>query len=207
MGPFVVLEGLDGCGKSTQAAILVERLRAEGRDVVATREPGATVAGAAIRAVVLGEGHLDARTEALLIAADRAEHVAGVVRPALERGAVVVSDRYVPSSLAYQGVARGLGVEAVERLSAWATDGLGPDLVVVLDVPPEVAAARRKGPRDRMEREPEGFREVVRRAYRDLAVRYGWAVVDGTAPVGKVAEEVWAAVVAVLPDSGVTNPQ
>jgi dTMP kinase len=204
---FVVLEGLDGCGKSTQAGILVGRLRAEGHDVVATREPGATAAGAAIRAVVLGEGALDPRTEALLIAADRAEHVAAVVRPALDRGAVVVSDRYVPSSLAYQGVGRGLGVEAVERISHWATGGLSPDLVVVLDVPPEVAAARRKGPRDRMEREPDGFREVVRRAYRDLAIRFGWSVVDGTAPVEKVAEEVWAAVQPVLPDSGVTNPR
>ena len=134
-GLFVVLEGGDGCGKSTQVVRLAERFRDEGREVVTTREPGATPAGAAIRAVVLGDGPLDARAEALLIAADRAEHAARVVRPALERGAVVVSDRYVPSSLAYQGVARGLGVEEIERLSAWATGDLRPDLVVVLDVP------------------------------------------------------------------------
>lgn len=189
MSPFIVLEGLDGCGKSTQARLLVEHLRAEGRDVVATHEPGATPAGAAIRSIVLGEGAVDPRTEALLIAADRAQHVAEVVRPALERAAVVVSDRYVPSSLAYQGVARGLGVEWIERLSAWATGGLDPDLVVVLDVPPEVAAARRGAPQDRIER--EGFQEVVHRAYRSLAERYGWTVVDGSAPVAEVAEEVW----------------
>jgi dTMP kinase len=192
-----VLEGVDGSGKSTQAARLADRFRSDGREVVTTREPGATPAGAAIRAVVLGGGPLDARAEALLIAADRAEHVARVVRPALERGAVVVSDRYVPSSLAYQGVARGLGVDEVERLSAWATGDLRPDVVVVLDVTPEVAAARRSGPGDRIEREDDRFRHAVRQAYLDLASRYGWVVVDGSRPSDEVSEAVWAAVQAV----------
>ena len=191
---FIVLEGGDGCGKSTQAGILVARLREPGREVVATREPGATEAGAAIRALVLGGGDLDPRAEALLIAADRAEHVARVIRPALERGAVVVSDRYVPSSLAYQGVARGLGVEAVARLSEWATGGLVPDLVVVLDVDPPAAAGRRAGPQDRIEREPDEFRALVLQAYRDLAGRFGWTLLDGTAPVVVVAEQIWKAV-------------
>jgi dTMP kinase len=191
-GIFVVLEGGDACGKSTQARLLVSRLRDLGREVVATREPGATEAGAAIRALVLGGGDLDARAEALLIAADRAEHVSEVIRPALERGAVVVSDRYIPSSLAYQGVARGLGVDEIARLSEWATGGLTPDVVVVLDVPAEEAAARRDGPEDRMEREPDSFRAAVNQAYRDLASRFGWAVVDGTGPVEKVADQVWA---------------
>jgi len=191
---FIVLEGGDGCGKSTQAERLVSRLRDLGREVVATREPGATDVGKAIRSLVLGGGDLDARTEALLIAADRAEHVARVIRPALDRGAVVVSDRYVPSSLAYQGVARGLGVEAVARLSAWATGGLEPDLVIVFDVDPAAAAGRRSGPQDRMEREPDSFRASVLAAYRDLAPRFGWTVLDGTAPVDVVAERVWAAV-------------
>ena len=190
---FVVLEGGDGCGKSTQVARLVSRVRQLGREVVATREPGATEAGAAIRSLVLGGGDLDARTEALLIAADRAEHVARVIRPALERGAVVVSDRYVPSSLAYQGVARGLGVEAVARLSAWATGGLEPDLVIVFDVDPATAAGRRAGPQDRMEREPEAFRASVLAAYRELSVRFGWTLLDGSAPADVVAEQVWAA--------------
>jgi dTMP kinase len=191
---FIVLEGGDGCGKSTQAGILVGRLRELGREVVATREPGATEAGAAIRALVLGGGDLDPRAEALLIAADRAEHVARVIRPALERGAVVVSDRYVPSSLAYQGVARGLGVEAVARLSEWATGGLEPDLVVVLDVDPAAAAGRRSCPQDRMEREPDEFRAVVNQAYRDLAPQFGWTLLDGTAPVEVVADQVWKSV-------------
>ncbi len=198
-GRFVVLEGPDGCGKSTQAAALAERLRALGREVVATREPGATPAGAAIRTLVLDGavldgGGLDPRTEALLIAADRAEHVAAVVRPALERGAVVVSDRHVPSSLAYQGVARGLGVDEIARLSAWATGELQPDVVVVLDTEPDVAAARRAGPEDRMEREGIAFQAAVRQAYLDLAPRFGWVVIDGARPPEVVADDVWAAV-------------
>jgi len=193
-GVFIVLEGGDGCGKSTQAQLLISRLRDLGREVLATREPGATEAGVAIRSLVLGGGDLDARAEALLIAADRAQHVAEVVRPALERGAVVVSDRYIPSSLAYQGVARGLGVDQISRLSEWATGGVVPDVVVVLDVPAGEAAARRAGPEDRMEREPDSFRLAVNQAYRDLARRFGWTVLDGTAPVDKVAAQVWEAV-------------
>src|SRR5687767_13044123 len=190
-GVFVVLEGGDGCGKSTQARLLVSRLRDLGREVVATREPGATEAGAAIRSLVLGGGDLDPRAEALLIAADRAEHVAGVIRPALGRGAVVVSDRYIPSSLAYQGVARGLGVEEVARLSEWATGGLVPDLVIVLDVPAGEAAERRAGPQDRMEREPDSFRAAVNQAYRDLTARFGWTLVDGRESVEDVADQIW----------------
>jgi len=197
-GVFVVLEGGDGCGKSTQAAILVARVREQGREVVATREPGATGVGKAIRSLVLDAGDLDARTEALLIAADRAEHAAEVIRPALERGAVVVSDRHVPSSLAYQGVARGLGVDEIARLSAWATGGLVPDLVVVLDVDAGVAAGRRAGPEDRMEREPASFRAKVNRAYRDLARRFGWVLLDGSAPVEVVADSIWAVVQPLL---------
>jgi dTMP kinase len=193
-GVFVVLEGGDGSGKSTQAARLAARLQASGREVVVTREPGGTDIGARIRTLVLGGGTIDPATEALLIAADRAEHVAQVIRPALERGAVVVSDRFVPSSLAYQGVARGLGVEEIARLSEWATGGLQPDLVVVLDVPAEEAVRRREGPQDRMEREPAEFRVLVNEAYRDLADQYGWTVVDGSSPVEVVAEQLWKVV-------------
>jgi dTMP kinase len=193
-GVFVVLEGGDGCGKSTQVQLLVSRLRDLGREVVATREPGATEAGAAIRSLVLGGGDLDPRAEALLIAADRAEHVSEVILPALERGAVVVSDRYIPSSLAYQGVARGLGVDEIALLSEWATGGLAPDLVIVLDVPASEAAGRRARPEDRMEREPDSFRAAVNQAYRDLASRFGWTLIDGAEPVEGVADEIWAAV-------------
>jgi dTMP kinase len=198
-GRFVVLEGLDGTGKTTQVARLAKRLAASGFSTVITREPGATAVGAAIREIVLGQDDLDPRAEALLVAGDRAEHVARVVRPALEAGSVVVSDRYTPSSLAYQGRGRGLGVEEVERLSRWATNGLEPDLVVVLDVDDETLATRREGPGDRMEDGPAGFRDEVARAYRELAeARPGWVLVDGTGTVDEVSERVWEAVHPVL---------
>ncbi|MGH9001254.1 MAG: dTMP kinase [Acidimicrobiia bacterium] len=196
-GCFVVLEGADGSGKSTQAAMLSKRLTEAGKDVVLTREPGGTGPGEMIRTMVLHSGTLDPRTEALLIAADRAEHTARVIRPALARGAVVVSDRHTPSSLAYQGVARGLGVDEIARLSEWATGGLSPDVVVVVDVPADVALARRGVPADRFEAEGDAFARVVGRAYRDLAAGYGWTVVDGSRPPDAVADEIWARVAPV----------
>jgi dTMP kinase len=195
VGHFVVLEGGDASGKSTQARALVQRLRALGRDVVPTFEPGATEAGAAIRALLLdGAASIDPVTEALLLAADRAQEVAEVVRPALARGADVVSDRYVPSSLAYQGVGRGLGIDEVAKLNRWATGGLEPDLVVVLDVDDAVAEARRAGPRDRLERAGSEFHAAVRGAYRTLAAERDWALIDGDAEVDAVAERVWSVV-------------
>jgi dTMP kinase len=195
---FIVLEGIDGCGKSTQARLLADRLRAAGHDVVTTREPGGTEAGAVIRSLVLAGADLDPRTEALLIAADRAEHVARVVRPALERGAVVVSDRYIPSSLAYQGAGRGLGTPIIDEISQWATGGLAPDVVVVLEVSPEVAVARRGAPRDRLESEDDEFRAAVARGYRELAAARGWALVDGEPSEETVAAQVWKAVEPVV---------
>ncbi|MGH8775917.1 MAG: dTMP kinase [Jiangellaceae bacterium] len=193
-GVFIAFEGGDGAGKSSRAGVLAEHLRAVGRDVVLTHEPGDTRIGPQVRRIVLGvaTGTLDARSEALLYAADRAEHVADVIRPALERGAVVVTDRYVDSSVAYQGVARGLGAETVAALSRFATGGLVPDLTIVLDVPAEVGRSRLDGPEDRLEREPDEFHERVRQAFLDCAAaapeRY--LVVDGTLP----AELVDAAV-------------
>jgi len=192
MGAFIVLEGGDASGKSTQAPLLVERLRGLGREVVETFEPGATPAGAAIRALLLdGDGAIDPTTEALLLAADRAQEVADVIRPALARGADVVSDRYVPSSLAYQGVGRGLGVDEVDRINRWATGGLDPDLVVVLDVDDEIAESRRAAPGDRLERAGAEFHAAVRNAYRKLAGERGWVVLDGNADAGTVANQVW----------------
>jgi dTMP kinase len=192
-GRFIVLEGGDACGKSTQVGLLATRLRA-GHEVVETFEPGATTIGRRIRAVVLdGDEPIAPAAEALLMAADRSHHVAEVVRPALARDAWVVSDRYVPSSLTYQGAARKLGVDAIEQLSRWATDGLDPDLVVVLDVPDEVAASRRSEG-DRMEREAETFHAAVRAAYRELAGPRGWVVVDGSGSVEEVAAKIWAVV-------------
>src|SRR5260370_4255215 len=167
MGLFIVLEGGDASGKSTQARLLADRLRSRDRAVVETFEPGATQTGAAIRALLLnGDGPIDPTTEALLLAADRAEEVGDGIRPALGRGADVVSDRYVPSSLAYQGVGRGLGVEMVEKLNHWATGGLEPDLVVVLDVDEAVAASRRETPGDRVERAGGVIPCAGRHAYR-----------------------------------------
>ena len=192
MGAFIVLEGGDASGKSSQSPLLAQRLRDLGREVVETFEPGATLSGAAIRALLLeGDEPIDPRTEALLLAADRAQQVVDVIRPALARGADVVSDRYVPSSLAYQGVGRGLGVDAVAKLNRWATGGLDPDLVVVLDVDDEVAASRRAGPGDRLERAGAPFHATVRDALGSGDPVRGSVVIDGNGDVGTVSERVW----------------
>src|SRR5690606_26524332 len=173
-------------------------------DVVQTREPGATKVGMRLRAILLDATHqgLSSRAEALMYAADRAEHVEKVIRPALQRGAMVVSDRYVDSSLAYQGAGRALDRAEVERLNTWATGGLLPDLTVVIDVPPEVALARFASPADRMESEPLEFHERVRREFRALAAadpeRY--LVVDGTQPPEEIARIVQDRSREILPD-------
>ncbi|MGC5051067.1 dTMP kinase [Micromonospora sp. DT48] len=197
-GLFVVFEGGEGAGKSTQLRELAERLKSQGRDVVVTREPGATGVGARIRSLVLDTTPDEApspRAEALLYAADRAHHVATVVRPALTRGAVVVSDRYVDSSLAYQGAGRTLPVDEVSWLSSWATGGLKPDLVVLLDVDPRTGLSRvaaRAASADRLEGESVAFHERVRYAFLDLAAadpkRY--LVLDAARPVEEIAERV-----------------
>src|SRR5690606_316719 len=186
-GVFIAFEGGEAAGKSTQAKVLAEWLEQRGYEVVLTREPGATPIGKRLRQLVLDvrTGALSPRTEALIYAADRAEHVETVIRPALERGAVVVTDRYVDSSLAYQGAGRDLGREEVLRLSQWATRRLRPHLVIVLDLPPELAAARISGVApDRLESEPLEFHELVRKQFLDLAAldpeRY--LVIDATLP-------------------------
>jgi len=190
---FVTFEGLDGSGKSTQAALLVERLRGKGREVVATREPGGTPVGERVREVLLGgEGELLAWTEAALFAAARSEIVARVIRPALARAADVVCDRYVDSSLAYQGAARGLGVEAVLALNEGATGGLLPDRTFLLLLAPD-EAARRLGPRaDRIERAGAEFRTRVDAGYRELAARYPDRIVplDGTLSPEELGEVI-----------------
>jgi dTMP kinase len=199
-GVFVVFEGGEGAGKSTQVERLAERLRGQGYDVVVTREPGATEVGARIRGLLLDVGPDDGedlapRAEALLYAADRAHHVAAVVRPALARGDVVISDRYVDSSLAYQGAGRTLPVDEVSWLSAWATGGLKPDLVVLLDIDPAIGLMRagdRGAGVDRLEAESLPFHERVRYAFLDLAAsepnRY--LVLDASRPADAVAEMV-----------------
>lgn len=171
-GFFLVLEGGDGAGKSTQARLVQSWLIDLGHEVVLTHEPGSTPAGAEIRQLLLHGGDLSARAEALLYAADRAQHVATVVRPALLRGAVVVSDRYSDSSIAYQGAGRDLEAGEVGRLSRWATQGIVPDLTVLLDLDPRVGRGRRAARAagdDRLEREPDAFHRRVRLAFLDLA--------------------------------------
>ena len=169
-GVFITFEGGDGSGKSTQIQSVRDWFESRGREVIVTREPGGTELGTEIRRLVQnGPEDVDARTEALLYAADRAYHVATVIGPALERGAVVLGDRYIDSSLAYQGAARSLGVDEIASLSAWATRGLYPSLTFLLDLPPEVGARRRTDAPDRMERESMDFHERVRHQYLRLA--------------------------------------
>jgi len=188
-GRWIAFEGGEGSGKTTQALLLSSKLGA-----VLTREPGGTVIGERIRALLLDPMviNVDERAETLLMAADRAQHVTERVRPALEEGRMVVSDRSAYSSLAYQGYGRGLGAEAVRALCTWATRGLWPDLAILLDVPAEVTAERVKGPPDRMEAAGSDFHRRVHAGFHDLAAGDPavWVVVDGTGTVREVAERV-----------------
>ena len=190
-GRLIALEGGEGSGKSTQARLLAERLAA-----VLTREPGGTRLGEEIRRLVLeGTEDMDPRTEALLMAAARAQHVAEVIRPALDAGRHVVTDRFTPSSLAYQGFGRGLDAAEIGNLSRWATGGLSADLVVLLDVPDEIRRARTGDPRDRLEAAGEEFHDRVIAGFRQMASlsEGSWEVVDGSGSIEEVAERVWQA--------------
>jgi dTMP kinase len=195
-GLFITLEGGDGSGKTTQAALLEQWLVEQGRVVVRTREPGGTDLGLELRQIVLHRrGHIAPRAETLLYAADRAHHVETLVRPALDRGEVVLQDRYVDSSVAYQGAGRVLGGDEVRELSAWATDGLTPDLTVLLDLDPQVGRSRLDAARttwDRLEAEAAAFHGRVRDAYLDIARAEPdrFLVVDATLPVAEVAAAV-----------------
>ncbi len=188
---FVTFEGLDGCGKTTQAVLLADALRGDGVEVVSTREPGGTPLGEAIRDLVLHGGHVAPWAEAAVYAASRAQHVDGVIRPALERGATVVCDRYVDSSVAYQGVGRGLGLEEVLALNLAVVGGLLPDRTVLVEIYPETAAERVGSSGDRIERDGIALWRRVAGAYRTLAERYPerYVVVDGRRSVAEVAEE------------------
>lgn len=203
---FVAFEGGEGAGKSVLVAALTVWARGRGVEVITTREPGGTALGTRLREVLLdpATAGLDPRAEALLYAADRAEHAARVLRPAIDRGALVLCDRYVDSSIAYQGAARGLGADTVAGLSRWGTAGLLPDLTIVLDIDPATGlarAARRPGSTpDRLEAEPTAFHRLVRRCFLDLAAaapdRY--LVLDATRTPAELSEAASARLAALL---------
>lgn len=189
---FVTFEGLDGSGKTTQAELLRAQLEGEGRKVVVAREPGGTPLGEQVRKVLLNGGEISSWAEAALFAAARAELVDRVIAPALARGADVVCDRYLDSSLAYQGIARGLGLHRILELNRSAIRGILPDRTFVLLIDPDEAALRAGGEPDRIEREDDRFRAKVDRAYRELAEIFPQriAALDGTLPPEELARRI-----------------
>ncbi len=203
-GLFITFEGGDGSGKSTQLALLVEWLESLGHSVMTTREPGGTPLGDELREIVLhSRGHITPKSEALIYAADRAHHIATKVRPALERGETVVQDRYFDSSVAYQGVGRELGADEVREISVWATDGLLPDLTVLLDLEETIGRERLDSSNkrfDRLEAEEQAFHARVRAAYLALAEAEPgrFLVVDATQPVDSIADTVRSRVTSLL---------
>jgi dTMP kinase len=201
---LIAFEGGEGAGKTTQARLLAIWLREQGYDVLATHEPGATKVGMRLRALLLDTAHagLSPRAETLMYAADRAEHVESVIVPALERGTVVVTDRYVDSSIAYQGRGRNQPVGEVAGLNKWATGGVEPDLTILLDLPPLEGLSRRTASADRLEAEPTDFHERVREGFlaqaRQSPERY--LVLDATRPSAQLSDEIKERVRDLLPD-------
>jgi dTMP kinase len=195
-GTFICFEGGDGAGKSTQVALLTEALERRGQDVVVTRQPGGTALGARIRDLLLHGDHVAPRAEALLFAADKAHHVEELIRPALDAGRTVITDRYTDSSIAYQGAGRDLGADEIRELQHWAVGGLFPDLTIVLDVSPATGRARRGTVHDRLEAEADEFHTAVRQGFLDLVARdpERYLVVDAGLP----AEQIHARVLARL---------
>ena len=192
---FVTFEGLDGSGKSTQAELLRVRLQADGVDVVSTREPGGTELGEGVRNLVLHGGDVGPWAEALLYVAARAQLVDDVIRPALDRGAAVICDRYVDSSVAYQGIGRQLGLDRILDLNLAAVGGLLPDRTFLLELDPDEVASRIQRDYDRLEREGDDFRRRAADGYRRLAARFPERIVvlDAARPANDIAEEVYGA--------------
>ncbi|BCW53335.1 dTMP kinase [Arthrobacter sp. FX8] len=204
-GVFIAFEGGDGAGKSTQAGRLAAALESLGYTVLRTREPGGTPVGEKLRSLVLdhGNGDIDAHTEALIFAASRAAHATQVIRPALGRGEIVLTDRYIDSSVAYQGAGRNLGLDAVRSLNEWATSGLQPHLTVLLDVDPQLGRRRRtagQAAEDRLESEADEFHTRIREAFLSLAADRpeSYLVLPAHLPVEDLAAQILARVETLL---------
>lgn len=205
-GTFITLEGGEGSGKTTLIGALERKLRAIGHDVMVTREPGGIPIAEAIRHIILGRENtaMDARTEALLYAAARRQHLAEKVMPALERGADVICDRFVDSSLVYQGIGRGIGIDPIWEINRFATEGCMPDLTIYLDIEPEVGLARIEANAqrelNRLDLESIGFHKRVREGYLRVAKQFKDRIVtlDASVPVDRLAEQAWALVAGKL---------
>jgi len=192
-GLFIVFEGGDGAGKTTQIELLAEFLKSKNKDVIVTREPGGTVMGKSIRDWLLEqtEVEVDPKSEALLFAADRAHHMHTLIRPALAANKIVIGDRHIDSSVAYQGVARNLGIENIKSISLWAVDGILPDLIIVLNIDVEVGQSRLNR-KDRLDRESKEFHEKVNSAYLTLASLNPdkYLVIDAQLPIDDIAKQI-----------------
>jgi dTMP kinase len=192
-GLFIVFEGGDGAGKTTQIEKLAKFLRSKNREVLVTREPGGTVMGKSIRDWLLEqtEVEVDPKSEALLFAADRAHHMHTLIRPALAANKIVIGDRHIDSSVAYQGVARNLGIENIKNISLWAVDGILPNLIIVLDIDVEVGQSRLNR-KDRLDRESKEFHEKVNKAYLELAAMNPkkYLVIDAQLPIDEIARQI-----------------
>jgi dTMP kinase len=208
---FIAFEGGEGAGKSTQVEMLAEWLREQGRTPVVTREPGGTALGREVRRLLLDRATtgMSPRAEALLYAMDRAQHVAEVMMPALMRGDVVISDRYVDSTLAYQGGGRELSQAELSRLSKWATGNLVADITVLLDLDPAVGLARISGELDRIESEDLAFHQRVRESFIELASRapHRYLVIDASRPPGDVQHQIRTRVTRLLPATSVASAE
>lgn len=195
---FITFEGLEGSGKSTQVGLLASKLREEGKDIVVTREPGGTRIGEQIRDITHNKDNVDltAVAEAYLMAASRAQHVREIIRPALEAGKIVISDRYIDSSLAYQGYGRELGEDIIRTVNQLAIDGVMPDLTILLDVPPDVGFSRRSssGKIDRLDLQQKDFYERVYRGYKLIAEKYAEriVVIDSLVLINEVSDTIWS---------------
>ena len=205
MSLFITFEGGEGSGKSTQAKALYRRLLSIGISCVLTHEPGGTPLGNRLRRLLRGEGEIDPQTELFLFAASRAQLVREVIRPSLERGALVISDRFFYSTIAYQGYGRGLDLTIIEELNRIATEGLCPDLVVLLDIPVEEGLARKRL-RDRFEKEELAFHQRVREGYLEMARSdpKRWLIVDAALPRQRVTRLIWEGVTNLLSERGLT---